>query len=40
MSMNHIILNLLLSLSGGALTYLILCVVASNLEHKAAKVRK
>lgn len=38
--MTHIILNLLLSLSGGAFTYLILWGVSSNLEHKAAKVRK
>lgn len=38
--MTHTILNLLISLSGGVLTYLILCGVASNLERKAAKITR
>lgn len=40
--MTHIIMNLLLSLSGGVVTYLALRTVASNLEleRKTAKVTK
>ena len=40
--MTHLIMNLLLSLSGGVVTYLALRAVASNLEleRKTAKVTK